>query len=374
MIFVLGVLFLGADRYVVNNSRYVAPAIPFHALLAAIGVWGISDFLAQWMPPKTSPAPMTENPSLRQRGGGLRARGQIIIPAILAAILIVVAYSRGDDQPRQVANDVMQLRNMHVTAGYWFAEHTDPDQLIALNDVGAIVHISDRPVLDMVGLVSEEVIDSVDGEPTGTCPHDLAVARVMLREAPALVAVFPWFFPCLTAWQGALQPYTVFTITGETVIAGGELVVYFPIWENWLVQAAVPKDATRIDAKFEQGITLSAYQAEQVEEGVQITLWWTADDTPLNDYTVFFHVIDESDEIVAQRDGVLVNGQFETTWLRRGDIVRDVRIVPYAGDLDNLRIRTGMYELAFGTRLPRLDPPADQPDMAIFPLTLTSDS
>ena len=42
VLFVIAVLFLGPQHYAVNNARYVAPAIPFHAFLAAIGVWMLS--------------------------------------------------------------------------------------------------------------------------------------------------------------------------------------------------------------------------------------------------------------------------------------------------------------------------------------------
>lgn len=295
-----------------------------------------------------------------------------ILTAGFAVILIMVVLIMGLPQGAQVANDVSQLRKMHVAAGFWFADVTQPDDLIALNDVGAIVHISDRRVLDLEGLVSEEVIEATAGTDDYTCAHDLQLMRLMLKEPPALIGVFPWFYPCLTSWQGALQPFNVFSITGETVIAGGEMVVYFPVWENWAVQAIVPDDVTRLDATFEEGITLAGYTLETVDAGVNVSLWWQVSQTPTRDYNISVHLIDDAGEILAQGDGVPQNGQFFTSLWRAGDIIRDTHLIPLNDGVpvEATAIRIGLYTLD-GSRPPLLRTDADG-DSALIPLTPTS--
>ncbi|MEQ8674641.1 MAG: hypothetical protein RLP44_16395 [Aggregatilineales bacterium] len=361
VLFVLGVLFLGADRFVVNNSRYVAPAIPFHALFAAIAVWGVVQLL-------TARRVLMLSPSLRS-GEGFREG----IIGVLSAILMGVVLITGLPQGAQVANDVSQLRKMHVAAGFWFIDATDPDDTIALNDVGAIVHISGRRVLDLEGLVSEEVIDATADANDYTCAHDLQLMRLMLKEPPALIGVFPWFYPCMTAWEGALQPLNVFTITGQTVIAGGELVVYVPVWENWAVQAIIPDEVTRLDASYEEGITLGGYTLDETDAGLNVSLWWQVSATPTQDYNISVHLIDENGDILAQGDGAPQNGQFFTSLWRAGDIIRDTHLIPLEAGLpaEATGIRIGIYTLD-GSRPPLRRTDVDG-DSALIPIGASAD-
>lgn len=383
--FVLAVLFLGAQHYVVNNSRYVAPAIPFHALAAAVGVGWAAKWIAVHVsatphPPSPSPKTGEQNPSqwflkfpphLLERG----FRSEVWIVSTLSLLLIFLAFWLGREQGPRVASDTAQLRKMHVAAGEWVRSVTQRGQTIALNDVGAIVHIADRPVLDMVGLVSPEVLDAIKDEERFSCPHDLALARLMLDNPPAFIGIFPWFFPCLTSrWADALQPYNVFAITGTTVIAGGEMVFYWPLWENWPLQREIPADSVQVSAAYEQGITLAAYQSVPVNGGLQVTLWWTANAQPEGDYTVFVHLIDAEGNILAQKDSPPQDGRFNTLWWRPGDIIPERRLIPFNNpallERDDLALRIGLYETGGTTRLLHIAAPIGEEEFAIVPLTI----
>lgn len=360
--FVIGVLYLGPEHYVVNNSRYVAPAIPHHGLLAAVGLMAVFDGASA--------------AALRLPRPVLGRAAPLAGTAALALLLLGAVFWQGRAQGHNVANDVAQLRMMHVTAGEWFRERTEPGDRIALNDVGAIVHISDRAVLDMVGLVSPEVIAPLSQTERFTCPHDLALMRVMLQQPPKFIGIFPWFFPCLTNLNGSgfsdlLQPEAVFTITGPTVIAGGELVVYWPRWENWPVQPAVPDDVPRVDVPFADGITLAGVALDRAADAWDVTLWWQADAQPQGDYTAFVHLIDADGQIVTQRDSRPRRGEFNTAWWREGDIVPDPRrISPEdpARLAEVTALRIGLYPTDGGDRLPRLTAPPAEPDFVVIPL------
>lgn len=353
ILFVIGVLFLGPEHYVVNNGRYVAPAIPFNALLASVGLLTAADWL--------------------------RKQSAIIIP-IAGALLISLAFWNGHTQPAGAADNAQDIMIMHVAAGEFFRDHTDPGDLIALNDVGAIVHIADRPVLDLVGLVSPEVIEPISEAPRFTCPHDLALARIMLDEPPVLIGIFPWFFPCMTNYNGdgfrdMLQPFTVFSLPFReegTVVASGELVVYFPVWENWPVQRAIPADVEPLDIPFEDGITLSGYQLETADAGMNITLWWQATAAPSTDYTIFIHLIDANGEILTQRDVRPMEGQFNTAWWRDGDIIRDARLISLDGiNTDDITaMRIGLYPTNGGSNLRRITAPPGEELFALVPFEL----
>lgn len=363
VLFILGVLFLGKERFVVNHSRYVAPAIPFIALAAVIGVQNIVltlHRLAVETPYIVSiPIPFTLGRWLKK----------FMFPVGLIAILAITTFDKGIINGWRVANDVRQLRKMHVAAGYWFLDVTDPGDSIALNDVGAIVHISNLRVIDLEGLVTPEVIDATQNTADYTCAHDLQLARLMLKDPPKFIGIFPWFYPCLRDWPGALQAFNIFTITGPTVLAGGELVIYWPLWENWPMLAAIPENIIPINAPFEHGIELAGYQTRLVESGLELTLYWQAHAQPSEDYHVFVHLVDESGNLVSQPDsqGNPVNLQhdsepqqigvnhFSTSLWRAGDIIKDVHVIEWP-DVSvfrqpGLSLNVGMYRFPGGQRL-----------------------
>jgi hypothetical protein len=359
-LFVLAVLFMGPDNYVINNSRYVAPAIPFQTLLAVCGVMLLGDWAARFV---------RHGQSARQR------RIAAAIPAAViaqCALLIAIAYTRGSHHRPGIANDVGQLRRMHLAAAEWITAATEPDDLIALNDVGAIAHLSGRPILDLEGLVSEETIDAVAGTERYTCERDLALMRLMLRQRPALIGVFAWWYPCMTGWPGIMQPWNEFTITGPTVIGGGQMIFYRPLWDQWPVQAQLPESAIAVGARFDQGIELAAYQIEPVENGLRVMLWWRASDQPTADYTVFAHFY-QGDEFVAQRDSPPQDDRFPTRLWRPGDIIPDPRLIDLSDpdaalERDDAALHVGLY-LPDAGRLPRADAVEGQPpDAAVIDL------
>ncbi|MCQ3929063.1 MAG: hypothetical protein DPW16_01270 [Chloroflexi bacterium] len=360
ILFVLVVLFLGPERYIMNHGRYVTPAIPFHALIAVIG---IDALLQGFQHPRLK--------SLRLYQPATRS----FLSGILVFILGIFIFNRGFYNADQVSNDVSQLRKMHVAVGYWFQSHTTPDQLIALNDIGAIAHVSDRRILDLEGLVSPEVIDATKGTERFTCENNLQLARLMLKEPPFLLALFPGWYPCLTSWPGALQPITVFTITGPTVIAGGEMVIYWPLWQNWPILVAAPDDALSIQANFQDGVELLSYRAEKTPAGLKVTLWWQAHKQPDADYHIFVHLVGADGTQISQHDSQPQNDQFHMSWWRSGDIIRDEHIIPLTDasvlDQEGLSLRIGVYHYPDGRRLLRTDTQPDHPDFTQIPLVLT---
>lgn len=345
IVFGLAVLYMGPERYVINHSRYMIPGAPFVALLAVMGIDTIHRIITTQQHKHLATA----------------------ITVILLGTIGTTTFVRGIPNGAGVANDVGQLYAMHIPAGYWLKAHTDPDATIALNDVGAMVHISDRRVLDLEGLVSPESITAVGDAPDLSCPHDLGLAREMMRQHVRFVGIFPWWYPCLSNWTGALQPETVFTITGPTVIAGGELVIYYPVWENWPIQMQIDPTATPVDGTFTDHITLAAYDLIRDQRGLVITLWWQASGTPRADYHVFVHVVDGAGQLLKRADGTTLqhdslpqqraNSAFSTLWWRDGDIIPDVHIIPLSDELDlsdpTLSLNIGLYTFPNFERLPR---------------------
>ena len=74
-----------------------------------------------------------------------------------------------------------------------------PDALVAAHDIGAIGYFARRPLLDLAGLVTPEVIPFIRDEP-------LLLAFILDREA-AYVVTFPSWYPEMIAWMRKIFPH-----------------------------------------------------------------------------------------------------------------------------------------------------------------------
>lgn len=83
------------------------------------------------------------------------------------------------------ARDVAFIEGEMVAVAHWLAENTPPDALIAAHDIGAIGFFSERPLLDLAGLISPEIIPLLDDEAA-------LAAYVLSSDADYLVTAPGW--------------------------------------------------------------------------------------------------------------------------------------------------------------------------------------
>lgn len=130
---------------------------------------------------------------------------------------------------------VADIGAMHIRIGKWLAEHSQPGQLVALNDVGAIGSLADREVIDLMGLTSPEVIHLVAGKSPGV--WDAALADYLSQRRPDYLVVFPNWFPLMVkelplepVYAVSLPERRIAGIDNLTVAGGGKMVVYKCLW------------------------------------------------------------------------------------------------------------------------------------------------
>lgn len=118
-----------------HHGRYTMPLIPLHIL---IGAAGLAVLIAWW--------------EKRTRRETLVRRGWVGLAVLTTAVAVPVAIWWAG----QFAWNVDNINDMQVALGHWAAGHTSPGAVLALNDIGAIGYLSQRRVVDVVGLVSPE--------------------------------------------------------------------------------------------------------------------------------------------------------------------------------------------------------------------------
>jgi hypothetical protein len=140
LLWAAGLVFVYAWRLPVTyqHGRYLFPSIPIWIL------YGISG----WLDLSTK---------IRDRIGSLKrldfvlSRMAVLTSAALLLIFLILGL-------QVFAQDVAFVNGEMVAVGRWIRDNTPSDSLIAAHDIGAIGYFAERPILDLAGLISPEVI------------------------------------------------------------------------------------------------------------------------------------------------------------------------------------------------------------------------
>ncbi|MFN2227237.1 MAG: hypothetical protein ACK2UY_13035 [Anaerolineae bacterium] len=116
-----------------QHGRYLMPTIP---ILLLYGTWGTAALLR----PRSPQMPVR-----------VLSRALPVAVALLALVFLV----RGALAYR---DDVAFIENEMVATARWLEQNTEPGDLLAVHDIGAVGYLVDRPLLDLAGLITPEVI------------------------------------------------------------------------------------------------------------------------------------------------------------------------------------------------------------------------
>jgi len=217
--------FLHAVLY--QHGRYLIPLIPCNAVIGVVGLLEARRLAARrgWRWASSLPALL---PSLvgEGRGGVGRGRGRGL--AVLVSLLVVTGTVwRLPTMAHLYAWNVDNINEMHVAIGHWIADHTPPDAVLALNDIGAITYIAERPVVDLAGLVTPEVVPLLHAP-----DRDSRLVALLAERGVRYVIIFPDWFPDLAACDDVLEPVHQVTLERNTIAGGETMVVYRTHWRR----------------------------------------------------------------------------------------------------------------------------------------------
>jgi hypothetical protein len=112
-----------------------------------------------------------------------------------------------------------------------------------------------------------------------------------------------------------------------------------------------------LDAIFDDQIALRGFDLDssRLEPGgtLRLVLYWQALATPTASFTVFTHLLDEGERVVAQQDNQPARGTSPTlTWLP-GQVTRDEYVLQLSPEAKSgqVIVEVGLYDAASGTRL-----------------------
>lgn len=158
-----------------QHGRYQIPAIPWIILL---GVWGTVCLLEKFP----------------RRHVAWRAFSRAWV---LSLLLLTLAFTVIGAQA--YGRDVRFIESEMVATAKWLDVHIAPDALITAHDIGAIGYFTQRPLLDLAGLITPEIIPLIRDE---AALFDF----IATRQADYLVT-FPSWYPSLTQNPKLIELY-----------------------------------------------------------------------------------------------------------------------------------------------------------------------
>jgi hypothetical protein len=121
-----------------QHGRYVIPVLPTFILAGVIG----TAILLQW--------------------GKRSLPGRILTRTLALSTAVTFAGFALFISPGVYRTDVRIIEEEMVTAAHWIAGNLPPDELLVIHDIGAVGYFAPRPILDIAGLVTPEVIPIID--------------------------------------------------------------------------------------------------------------------------------------------------------------------------------------------------------------------
>ena len=131
---------------------------------------------------------------VRSRPGRVLRRVAGLVYGLLLAIFFLFGL-------QAYATDVAFIENEMVDVARWLNQNTPPEALIAAHDIGAIGYFAQRPLLDLAGLITPELVDRLADE---------AALGDYVREQVAdyLVTAPGWPYETITARPGVILLYS----------------------------------------------------------------------------------------------------------------------------------------------------------------------
>jgi hypothetical protein len=116
----------------------------------------------------------------------------------------------------------------------------------------------------------------------------------------------------------------------------------------------LPPAARATAARFGDSIELAGYQMTQASDRLNLTLYWRARTSVEKSYTVFTHVLETQNHVLAQSDSIPVAGERPTTSWTRGEVIEDTYELELPANLavGDYPVEIGLYDAVNGARLP----------------------
>lgn len=120
-------------------------------------------------------------------------------------------------------------------------------------------------------------------------------------------------------------------------------------------QYTAPVVSHSLQADFGNAIRLVGYDAASNSDTFSLTLYWQSLAPVSTSYTVFVHLLDDQNKIIAQQDQIPVGGNYPTTRWLKSEYIKEAYSLTLPAGAHPTQIEIGLYDAATGKRLTRSD-------------------
>ena len=119
-------------------------------LMAATPIWLLYGFAGWWL--------LWQRLNLSQRLAWMLKQTGLLTYGFLTSLFLIFGA-------QAYARDVAFIENEMVHIGQWISENLPSDATLASHDIGAIGYFAERPLLDLAGLISPDIVPYINDEP-----------------------------------------------------------------------------------------------------------------------------------------------------------------------------------------------------------------
>lgn len=183
-----------------HHGRYIMPFVPIYVLVAFLGLKSIV------------------------RSGKAHKVDKSFISLLLKFIVgAILFYSTASTflWANTFGWNIRNINNVQIKLGKWIENNLPQDAIVAVNDIGAIKYYSQNEIIDLIGLVSPEVLEVTGGY--HKAKQEELWEYVLSQDTDYLIA-YPCWFPQMSQEDELKEIYTV--VPDKYTIIDCEMVVY----------------------------------------------------------------------------------------------------------------------------------------------------
>ena len=195
-----------------NFGRYFFPLLPVAITLGMLGFRSVGDGL-----------------------GRVWHVGKVRVPvrALLLAVLLAPTLLAMVEGAKHYAHNVRDVRNSDVEMGRWMKRHLPDDAVVAVSDIGAIAYFGGHKVIDMIGLVTPEILEYLIASASAEDPDGFqGMIQYLEREQPDFIVTFAEGYPQLLHDPRFKTLHHV-ALSDNITMGGENMVVIMTPWSRY---------------------------------------------------------------------------------------------------------------------------------------------
>jgi len=144
--------------------------------------------------------------------------------SVLTSLLLIFSLTYYVVYGIALGKNTDNINDQQVKLAYWLQENTQKEDVLAMNDIGAITFIGKHRVIDMAGLVTPQILEYRKYRLEDNI--DSMMVLIKDNNVKYLIIYDHWFTPFLEKYKDNFEYVTSAKLEENTICGGDEMKVY----------------------------------------------------------------------------------------------------------------------------------------------------